>query len=129
MPRWASMIAALAPVGPAPTITTGTWVAVIASPHPVVLGAEVEGAVGGTDRGLDPIARRQVGAAAGLAAHEQLPAAPVGQQAHDALHEGRWRLEGHAARGAGEQQVTDIQPLEPAPFGEGRRRAEHHVAG
>src|SRR5688500_18958245 len=113
MPRCASMIAALAPVGPAPTMTTGTWGVVMASPHPVVLGAEVACAVGGTDRGLDPVARRQVGAAAGLAAHEQLPAPTVGQQPHDALHETGRRLQGHAARGAGEQQVADAEPLEP----------------
>ena len=31
MPRWASRIAAPAPVGPAPTITTGTWVVVVHS--------------------------------------------------------------------------------------------------
>ena len=68
MPRWASMIAALAPVGPAPTMTTGTWVVVMASPHPVVLGAEVDSAVGGPDPGRDPVAGLEVGAAARLAA-------------------------------------------------------------
>ena len=74
------------------------WIHAV-SPDGVVLGAEVERAVGGADGCGDPVAGLEVGAAPGLAADEQLPLLGLGQQADDALRERPWAAAGRPRRG------------------------------